>query len=67
MERNIDFYVSIEIYDLMGKLVGIPFEGYKSNGNHEIIWNAYQYPSGIYISHLKHGKINLKKKMILIK
>jgi len=60
-------FITIEVYNLMGHLIDVPFIGYKGSGQHEIIWNANQYPSGIYIYYLKFGKISLKKKMILLK
>ena len=58
--------VSIEIYNLQGRFIDTLFSDYKESGNHEIVWNATGYSSGIYFYRLKIGKIVLQKKMILL-
>ena len=58
--------VSIEIYNLQGRFIDTLFSDYKESGNHEIVWNAAGYSSGIYFYRLKVGKTMLQKKMILL-
>ena len=59
--------VAIEIYNVQGQFVAILFDGQKGLGNHEIIWDATTYPSGIYFYRLTMGETVLQKKMILLR
>ena len=59
--------VSIEIYNLKGQLIDLLYNGYKKPGNHEVIWNASAYSSGIYFSRMTLNKKTLQKKMLLLK
>ncbi len=59
--------VKLEVYNNAGKLVAILANKYYSAGNHEIIWNASKFPSGIYLYRLNSGKYSIAKKMILLK
>ena len=47
--------VTISIYDLAGKKVGVINEGVKAEGTHEVIYNAENLTSGIYIATLSSG------------
>mgnify|MGYP001327631617 CR=1 FL=1 len=59
--------VSIEIYNLKGQLIDVLYNGYKKLGNHEVIWNASAYSSGIYFYRLTLNETVLQKKMILLR
>ena len=60
--------VTISIYNLQGKKVGTLLDDkIKSAGSHEIIFNASDYPSGLYFYKLSTGKKNIVKKMLLLK
>lgn len=60
-------YVSLTIYDLLGRIVALLTDGWQSAGQHEVIWNAAGLPSGIYIYRLETegrvltGRMNLFK------
>ena len=60
-------YVSLEIYDNRGKLVSTILEQNLSQGDHQIIWDGYQYASGIYYYQLKSAHFTQTKKMIYLK
>jgi hypothetical protein len=55
------------VYDILGKEVASLVEEYKIAGNYEVVFNASNLPSGIYIYRLQGQNVNLVKKMMLIK
>ena len=59
--------VSIEIYNLKGQLIDVLYNGFNKPGNHEIIWNASHYSSGIYFYRLTFNETVLQKNMILLR
>ena len=72
-EVNISFInnnnnqISINIYDIKGRLVEIIYDDYLNYGEHNFVWNADIYPSGIYIVSLKSDNFNISSKISLIK
>ena len=70
---NIDYSISeagnieIIVYDITGRQVDIIYNGYKSHGTHQAIWNATMSPSGIYYIQV-HGNDDIQtQKVILLK
>jgi hypothetical protein len=59
--------VSLKVYDLLGREVSTLVNEYKIAGNYEVVFNASNLPSGMYIYRLQCQNINLVKKMMLIK
>jgi hypothetical protein len=62
--------VNLEIFNLLGQKVTTLFEGKESVGSYKKVWNAENYPSGIYFYKLKvEGKkaFEKTKKLILMK
>jgi hypothetical protein len=59
--------VTIEIYDMLGKSVGVIQDGSKQAGYHQAIWKADNYVSGIYFYKIQAGDYSETKKMVLIK
>lgn len=59
--------VSIKIHDLLGKEVETLISEYRYAGEHQIEWNAKDYPSGIYLYRLEAGDFVETKKLILQK
>ncbi|MBD3234750.1 MAG: T9SS type A sorting domain-containing protein, partial [candidate division Zixibacteria bacterium] len=62
-----DGHAKLEIFDIMGKQVDILIDGYKEAGEHSIVWNAKDYPSGVYFCILKQGLSQATQKMVLVK
>jgi len=63
-------WIQIEVFNIIGQKVGLVFEGNKSAGYHQAIWNAQNHSSGVYVYRLTaQGKSNstLIKRMILLK
>ena len=77
-ETNISFFlkqamdVSIEVYDLRGRLVKSLFDGKKEAGLHSVVWsgvepNGKALPSGVYFYSISTGQKTVTKKMALSK
>jgi len=59
--------VRIEIADILGRIVDILVEERQSAGEHEVIWDAGDRPSGIYFYRVKAGEFIRARKMVLLK
>jgi len=59
--------VSLQIYDITGRVVETLLNGQIESGQHEILWNASQQSSGIYFVELVAGEKRDVQKMILLK
>jgi hypothetical protein len=64
--REISF-VTLKVYDILGKEVSILVKEEKPIGTHTIEFDATGLPSGIYFYRLEAGDINITKKMTLLK
>jgi photosystem II stability/assembly factor-like uncharacterized protein len=67
-----DGFVSLIIYDALGREITKLLNEEKSPGNYQIEWNAANYPSGIYfykihVLGIDGVKFNNVKKMLLVK
>jgi len=59
--------VRLDIYNANGQIVESFVEGFLEAGRHSIAWNAYSYPSGIYMYKLSYEDREITNKMILLK
>jgi len=68
-------YITINIYDIGGRLVNKLVDGYYEAGYHEVIWNGtnsadQKISSGVYFAKLSSGNMNLPtsvQKLVLLK
>lgn len=60
-------YVSIKVFDVLGRQITELVNGHKPAGNFEVIFNAENYSSGIYFYTLKTNEFIKTKKMILLR
>ncbi len=60
-------YVTLKIYDVLGKEVATLFDGEKPAGMYEVQFNASNIPSGVYFYTLRAGEFIETRKMILLK
>jgi hypothetical protein len=60
-------FVSLKIFDSIGKEVTTLVSSFLSVGNHSIQWNAEGLPSGIYYYCLRSGIFSQTKKLCLLK
>jgi len=64
--------VSLQVFDVSGRLVRTLVDRTKESGNHSITWDGLDetgnaVPSGVYFSRLSAGKTRLSRKMILLR
>jgi hypothetical protein len=62
-----DDFVSLKVYDILGKEIETLIENNLSAGIHKIDFNANNLSSGIYIYRLKTGNTIIEKRMHLLK
>ena len=60
-------YVSLKIYDVLGKEVATLVNQEMNAGIYEVQFDASQFTSGVYIYRLITEDLSISKKMILIK
>ncbi len=59
--------VTVSIFDLVGRRVTTLFEGERTPGTYEVMWNATNEPSGVYFYKLQTGDFEETKSMLLVK
>lgn len=59
--------IAIEIYDILGRSVKVLVDEFKPPGQHQVVWIADDYPSGVYFCRLKAKDQVRSNKMILLK
>ena len=62
-----DTYVSLQVYDVLGREVATIFSGELSAGSYTKLWNASALPSGVYFYRLMASSYAETKKLVLIK
>jgi beta-xylosidase len=60
-------YVSLKIFDLLGKEITTLIAGEKTAGEHSVEWNASSVSSGVYFYRMQAGNFNETKKLVLLK
>jgi glucose/arabinose dehydrogenase len=60
-------FVTLKIYDGLGREIKTLVSGYKAAGNYGVRWDASNYPSGIYYYRLTSGSVSIERKMALVK
>lgn len=59
--------VVLEVYNAEGKFIKTLFRGYQGEGEHSVIWNAENLPSGVYFYSLLLDPVMLYGKAVLVK
>ena len=60
-------FIKIEIYNLLGQKIETLANKQLPAGNHQVVWYADKYPSGVYFYKLRAGDYSETKKMMLLK
>jgi aryl-phospho-beta-D-glucosidase BglC (GH1 family) len=60
-------YVTLKIYDLLGREVATIFSGELNAGNYTQQWNAEGFSSGVYFYRLTANNFSSMKKLVLLK
>jgi len=59
--------VTIDIYNILGSKVVSLMKNILPAGNHQIVWHAEDFPSGLYFYKIKTGDFCKTQKMVLLK
>lgn len=57
----------LQVHDITGRLVETLIDGELQSGEHEVVWNASQFSSGIYFVQLTYGNNIQTRKILFIK
>ncbi len=60
-------YVTLKIYDVLGREVSELVNGWKEAGTYDVVWDASRFSSGVYFYKLQAGNFISVKKMLLAK
>ena len=60
-------FVSLRIYDVLGREVKTLFSGYRNAGNYSDVFDASNFSSGVYFYKISAGEFTETKSMVLIK
>ena len=60
-------HVKIAVYNVIGQQVEVLVDGLVPAGTHNVIWNATNQPSGIYLYRVEAGSFSQTKTMVLLK
>ena len=63
----LDMEVSINVYNLQGRLIETLAQRYMEAGYHSVVWNADSHPSGIYFVNMRAYEYVNTQKLMLIK
>jgi hypothetical protein len=59
--------ITLQIYDLNGRMIETLIDKIVSPGEHEVQWNTQNQPSGIYLIRLQSGEYFTAQKISLVK
>ncbi len=59
--------ITIKIFDALGREVTTLLNAKRKAGEHNVVWNAKNYASGIYFYQIRAGEFVSTKKMLLLK
>jgi hypothetical protein len=59
--------VSIRVFDLLGREVARPVDGYGEPGSHSVVWNAAGLPSGMYLYQMIVNGVSMVRTSLLLK
>ena len=62
-----DLNISIQVYNLKGKLIDTLVDKHATAGKHNVMWNANNHPSGVYFIKTNTDRDIQVKKLLLLK
>jgi len=62
-----DGWITVQIFDIRGRLVETLFTGFQGQGRYRLMWHAFAEPSGLYFYQVQAKGLVLRKKCLLIK
>jgi len=60
-------WVSIKVYDILGKEITTLLNRKLEPGTHQLLWNAEDVPSGIYLYRMTVGSYSVTKKLLIVR
>ena len=66
-ELRVTSYVSLKVYDMLGKGVAVLVNQKQNGGRYEVEFDGSNLPSGVYYYKIKAGNFEQVKKMMLVK
>jgi hypothetical protein len=60
-------HVRIAVYDILGREVAVLIDDLKEAGRYQVMWNAKDCASGVYVCRMNAGAYTMSRKMILAK
>jgi len=60
-------FVKLVVFNTLGQEVAVLVNEEKGAGTHQIVWNAAQYPTGVYLYRLETKNFVSSRKMLLMK
>jgi hypothetical protein len=57
----------LQVFDITGRLVETLVDGELQSGEHEVVWNAINQPSGVYFIRFMSGMKTQTRKVLLLK
>ena len=60
-------YVTLKVYDILGREVAALVNSQKSAGSYKINFNAEKFASGVYFCKIQYGQKTLTRKMLLMR
>lgn len=60
-------YITIDVYDALGRNIETLFEGTQGQGEHSVTWDASNVSSGTYFYRVQEGSYFESRKMLLLK
>ena len=62
----VESHVEIEVTNLLGQKVAVLYDNVQAPGNHSVVFDGSDLPSGIYLYSLKSGDFIQTRKMLLV-
>ena len=59
--------INLSIFDLHGRKIVTLYDDFAHDGSHQVIWDAVEIPTGVYLCRMQTGKYNLIRKLVLIR
>ncbi|MBI2618854.1 MAG: T9SS type A sorting domain-containing protein, partial [Ignavibacteriales bacterium] len=57
----------IQVFDILGRVVGNLVNEVQSPGRYTLVWNASQLPTGVYFMRMRAGGFVNTKKLVVLK
>lgn len=62
-----DSHTTIEIFDILGRKIETLISGMQTAGSHSVVWQAEDYPSGIFFYKIAAGEYTETRRCVLLK